>query len=362
MAQCNLLLGNLVALALIAAGAQAQETETETAPARDSGRGYRTGLRLPDFRAHDPFILAHQPDQTYYLYSSGRVERGSRRSGIVTYTSKDLQSWDGPQVVFAVPDGTWANPEHGAWAPEVHEYQGKYYLFVTLHNRDEIIAEPPDVWRVNHMRGTVIARADSPAGPFELLRTDGPHPPHDFMTLDGTLYVDPDGQPWMVYCHEWIQVIDGTFEAIRLTDDLTGTVGDPIYLFKASDGPWFGQNQHPSQRERSYVSDGAELFRTGEGRLLMLWSSHSDDGYLQTVARSKTDRLEGPWEQLEPLIRERSGHGMLFHTFDGQLMLVLHRPFGREARAKLYEMEDAGDHLRVVRHREDLDGPEAAAE
>jgi hypothetical protein len=47
---------------------------------------------------------------------------------------------------------------------------------------------------------------------------------------------------------------------------------------------------------------------------------------------------------------------MLFNTFEGQLMLVVHQPFVN-ARGKLYEMEDLGDNLRVVRYREDLSGP-----
>ena len=72
--------------------------------------------------------------------------------------------------------------------------------------------------------------------------------------------------------------------------------------------------------------------------------------------RSTTGELAGPWEQLEPLIVGDSGHGMLFHTFEGQLMMVLHQPF-RNARGKLYEMEDLGDRLGVARKRDDLDGP-----
>jgi hypothetical protein len=46
---------------------------------------------------------------------------------------------------------------------------------------------------------------------------------------------------------------------------------------------------------------------------------------------------------------------MLFRTFDGRLMLIVHRPF-ENARGKLYEMEFAGDELRVLRRRDDLDG------
>ena len=87
----------------------------------------------------------------------------------------------------------------------------------------------------------------------------------------------------------------------------------------------------------------------------MLWSSYDKDGYVQTLARSKSGQIAGPWEQLPPLVRNDSGHGMLFHTFEGQLMLVLHRPF-TNARGKLYEIEDTGDNLKVLREREDLDG------
>ena len=39
---------------------------------------------------------------------------------------------------------------------------------------------------------------------------------------------------------------------------------------------------------------------------------------------------------------------MLFKTFDGRLMLVLHQPFNN-ARGKLFEIEDTGDTLRIKR-------------
>jgi beta-xylosidase len=313
---------------------------------------------LSSIPVHDPWILAHGKSRTYYLYTGGSPrDTGQGRFGTLAYTSPDLVRWDGPHTVFPVPDGTWANPMHGAWAPEVHEYKDRYYLFVTLHNQDRIIARPPDVWRVNHWRGTAIAAGDSPAGPFELMKKDAPIPPADFMTLDGTLYVDPEGRPWMVYAHEWIQKIDGTMEAIRLTDDLSASQGEPIHLFKASDAPWINRQMRADRFELHFVTDGPELFRSHDGHLLMLWSSHDATGYVQTLARSQSGTLEGPWEQLPPLVGNDSGHGMLFHTFEGQLMLVLHRPFkGPNVRAKLYEIEDRGDSLSVVRQREDLHG------
>jgi len=164
----------------------------EVSSARD-GLKVQQGLKLADVRVHDPFIVAHQPTKTYYLYTARGPRQGLGRAGVVTYKSKDLREWEGPFVVFTVPDGIWANPRHGVWAPEVHEYKGRFYLFATLHNNDAILSTPPEVWRTNHLRGSIVAASDSPAGPFQVLKPSGPHPPTNFMTLDGTLYVDPAG-------------------------------------------------------------------------------------------------------------------------------------------------------------------------
>jgi hypothetical protein len=48
----------------------------------------------------------------------------------------------------------------------------------------------------------------------------------------------------------------------------------------------------------------------------------------------------------------------MFTTFEGQLMMVVHRPFNN-ARGKLYEMRDAGNTFEIVRQRIDLDGDPA---
>jgi beta-xylosidase len=321
----------------------------------------RAGLRLPEFFVHDPWILAENSTQTYYLYTSAWTRQtGQNRTGTFAYKSKDLATWEGPWLVFACPDDSWADPQVTAWAPEVHAYNGRYYLFTTLHNPGKPLPTLVPA-RPNSMRGTVIAVGDSPAGPFTLIKRDGPVTPPEFMTLDGTLYVDPAGKPWMVYAHEWIQKIDGTVEALPLKGNLTAAAGDPILLFKGSDAPWLNEQAVPSARPALYVTDGPELFRSRTGRLLMLWSSYEKntfgrDGYVEAIARSKSGEINGPWEQLPPLVRNDSGHGMLFRTFAGRLMLVVHQPFVG-AHAKIYEMDDLGDNLRVGKFRDDLSGP-----
>jgi Glycosyl hydrolases family 43 len=317
----------------------------------------QTGLKLGDFFAHDPFIVAYAPNQTYYLYTAlGARQSESNHAGVVVYRSKDLNTWDGPHLVFTVPDGIWANPADGAWAPEVHPYQGKFYLFVTLHNNHKLMDEPVPVTHpiyqgkpaVHHLRGTQIFVADTPEGPFTLLGKQAA-PPADFMTLDGTLFVE-DGIPYMVYAHEWIQVLDGTMEAIQLSSDLSASVGEPFYLFKGSNAPWLAQQHAVSNKGRTYVTDGPFLYRTKNGKLLMLWSSYREGLYMQALAYSVSGKLQGPWRQAPPLVGNDSGHGMLFHRFDGQLMLVLHQPF-RQAHAKLFEIEETGDLIVVKQER-----------
>lgn len=312
-------------------------------------------LHLPQMPLHDPFIVADASSHTYFLYTSNvPAMSGTPGVGTMAYTSQDLLNWERPRVVFLVPPTAFATA--GGWAPEVHPYHGRYYLFTTLHDESKTLVDGPDRFRT-YVRGTIAAVSDSLSGPFTMLTERGPVPPADFMTLDGTLYLDRQGAPWMVYAHEWIQKGDGTMEAVPLKPDLSGAAGAPIFLFKGSDAPWLDATLRPSTQRQVYVTDGPELFRTRTGTLLMLWSSYENGSYVQAIARSKSGELPGPWEQLEPLVKNDSGHGMLFHTFEGQLMLVLHHPFHR-ARGKLYEIADRGDHLEILRERTDLDHPE----
>ena len=336
-------------------------------------------LRLPDMPLHDPFVVADAETRTYHLYTSNEPSvSGVEGVGTMVYRSRDLRDWARPVVVFRTDeqDGIWARD--GGWAPEVHAWGGRYYLFTTLHDEDRVLPVPPaGRWGTpfqlpNHARGTITAVSDSLLGPFTVVDPSGPTPPARLMTLDGTLHVDPAGQPWMVYAHEWLQTVDGTMEAVRLAPDLTATVGEPVFLFKGSDAFWLGE-QIPAgvpHQLAPYVTDGPQLHRTPDGALLMLWSTYEKNtagadgtvsgGYVQTYAVSKSGELTGPWEQRRPLVRDDSGHGMLFWTFDGRLMMILHRPF-ENARGKLYEMQVEGDELRVLRQCTDLDGDDITA-
>jgi hypothetical protein len=302
-------------------------------------------LRLPAIPARDASILADADSRTYFLYASTEAPAG----GVVVYTSKDLTIWRGPVSVFQAPPESWAKPANGVRDARVYAYRGKYYLFATLFNSESIIAKPPDSWRVNAMQGTQVFVGDTPQGPFIAVPNGAnkPYTPADSVALGGSLYVEGD-VAWLVYAHDWTQVVDASIEAVRLKADLSAPAEAPVYLFKASDAPWLQQQTAASRDPRYYPAGGPFVCRTRNGSLLMIWSSPRNGKSAVTVARSVTGKVRGPWKQGATLLTDDSAQGTIFKTFEGRLMLLVNQPAGGgSARAKLVELEDIGDTLRV---------------
>ncbi|MBR2822331.1 MAG: family 43 glycosylhydrolase [Clostridia bacterium] len=264
-------------------------------------------MRLDEINIRDPFVLLWQ--DTYYLYGTRGATCWGPATGFDVYTSTDLESWSEPTACFE-NDGTfWADRNY--WAPEVHLWQGRFYMFASFKNE-------------TRCRGTAILRADTPLGPF-VPWSDGPVTPSDWECLDGTFYADEAGTPYIVFCHEWVQAGDGEIWAQPLSRDLTAAEGKPTLLFRASEAGWARPVHHSSGRV-GYVTDGPYLWRDRSGRLLCLWSSFSESGYTQGLAVSDQGGIISHFSQLEPLFRENGGHGMLFRTKEGETRLALHSP------------------------------------
>ena len=288
-----------------------------------------------DFRIRDPFVLAD--NGTYYLYESKPWFGGK---GVSVRTSKDLEHWSEKMPAMIVPEGV---PVTAVWAPEVHKHEGAYYLFTTLTEKKgsaPIKAMDPKA-KEGHLtpRGTWVFKSESPLGPFKPVKM-GPIPPKEWMTLDGTLYVE-DGQPYMVFCHEWCQVDNGRMCYAPLAKDFASFTAPPKTMFAARGAvPGAG-----------HVTDGPFFYRSPKnGDLYMIWSNFvKGHGYCVLLRKSTTGKIAGPWTKDEILYGKNGGHGMLFRTFDGKLLLTLHQPNSGEAeRMKLFEIEDTGHTLRLV--------------
>jgi hypothetical protein len=97
----------------------------------------------------DVCILADESSRTYYAVSScGRSVRA--------FTSKDLLTWTGPQTIFQTPAGFWGSISiRSIWAPELHAYKGRHYLFLTF-DTDALFSEQWRKWRPRVTRGSQV--------------------------------------------------------------------------------------------------------------------------------------------------------------------------------------------------------------
>lgn len=263
-------------------------------------------MKREEIRIRDPFIWTDKENQCYYMYGTTACVKDGLAAGaeFSCYRTRDLENFEGPFRLFD-SDGKsfWADRDF--WSPEMHVYNGKYYLFGSCKAQGK-------------RRGTQIFVCDTPNGRFEPL-SEKPVTPPDWECLDGTLYVE-DGKPYMVFCHEWVQVKDGEIWAIPLTDDLKAPAGDPKMLFKASDNP---NVTELFEGTGNYVTDGPFLWNE-DGRVKMIWSSFYRGRYL--VLEAEADSLLGEWRHGESKFDFDGGHAMLFNTLDGKRMIALHSP------------------------------------
>lgn len=300
-------------------------------------RGFRTDIPLDSIRLSDPCILADKATNMYYMTGTGGR----------LWKSHDLARWEGPYFVAMTDSSSWMGPHPQIWAAELHQYNGKYYYFATFTN---------NAVKIDTVAGNIIPRrashvlvSDTPQGPY-LPMADPTYLPDDMPTLDGTFWVDTDGKPYMVYCGEWLQNLNGTMEKIELKADLSGSIGEGKVLFRASDSPW-SREKIDGKDVPNRVTDGPWLFRTGTGRLGMIWTSWIYNVYTQGVAYSTSGTLDGPWvQEPEPITPPNFGHGMLFQDLSGQWLMSVHnhRDVGHYIRIPhLFKVDLSGDKLVV---------------
>ncbi len=217
-------------------------------------------------------------------------------TGGMLWKSKDLKLWEGPFHVAKTDSGSWMGPKPMIWAAELHPYKGKYYYFATFTNQ---------AVKIDTVQGNVIERRAS-----------------------------------------------GTIEKIELKPDLSGTIGEGKLLFRASESPWSREKDADGKDKPNKVTDGPYLFRTGTGRLGMIWTSWIYNVYTQGVAYSESGTLDGPWiQEKDPITPPNFGHGMLFQTLDGKWLMSVHSHKdvnGRYIRTpRLFEVDFSGDKLVV---------------
>lgn len=304
-------------------------------------------LTVDSIRIRDPFILPIPESKKYLMYAQMQNRANQKNQGVEVYESEDLVNWIPPKAVLTLGEDFPARKM--VWAPEVHLYNGQYYLFVTLTSENKLQSSVhPTTKRDQWQRGTYIFVSDSPYGPFKGIK-DGAHTPSEWMSLDGTLYVE-SGKPYMIFCHEWAQIVDGSMDIVPLKNDLSGAIGSPIRLFLASEASWSRNMQAVGLKNNGWVTDGPFFYRSDKGSLIMIWSSFGEQQYAIGQAFSESGSVLGPWKQInEPLVKANGGHGMIFNTFEGGLMMAFHQPNTRgKERLKLFPLAENSEGLLTI--------------
>ena len=164
----------------------------------------------------DPFVVPWEGG--YHVFATGA------QIGFFHWASPDLISFERDK---ALKKAKWVMGDY--WAPEVWPWQGRWAMLFTGR------------WKQNHSLRVGIAFSDNPEGPYEDPLGE---PLFDFgyAAIDGTLVVDDDGAPYLIYSRDCSEnVVEGRHEShlcgVRLAEDLMSVVGEPVPL-TAPDAEW----------------------------------------------------------------------------------------------------------------------------
>jgi beta-xylosidase len=143
------------------------------------------------------------------------------------FSSPNLVHWADRGFAFHKTPTSWGRDHF--WAPCVVEHNGAFYLIYSCIGQ---VAPGKMSHRI------CIAKADAPTGPF----TDIKAPLLDIgtATIDAHVMIDPDdGKPYLYYVRDRSECPQSEIYVVRLSDDLTQTIGEPAFCTKP-DAAWEG--------------------------------------------------------------------------------------------------------------------------
>ncbi len=277
--------------------------------------------RLTDIRIRDPFFL--RQENCYYLYGTTDYNNWSGPGvGFDYYKTDDLEWFEGPFPAFRPDPAFWA--DRNFWAPEVWKYRNEFYMIASFK------AE-------GRCRGVQVLKSECPTGPFIPI-LNKPVTPPEWECLDGTLVFE-QGKVYLVFCHEWIQTVDGEICVLELSEDLRYPKGEPKVLFKASEAEW--TVVHEEFGHRGYVTDGPYVMPDEAGGFHMLWSSFGRAGYAIGMSHTSEGLMDGWIHDKVPVMAHDGGHGMVFEGLHGEKLLAIHTPNQwMEERVRMIELSD----------------------
>ena len=106
-------------------------------------------MKLSEIHIRDPFILTFEGK--YYLFGTPGKFAWQGSGGFWCNISEDLENWSEPIKCFDPPEGFWATENY--WAPEVHYYNNRFYMFASFMAKRHMRAVPFNRRWPGHQRG-----------------------------------------------------------------------------------------------------------------------------------------------------------------------------------------------------------------
>lgn len=200
----------------------------------------------------DPAPYVH--GDTVYLYTTHDEDGagGFMMKDWLLYTSTDMVNWEDHGAVASLKDFKWYKGDNGAWAEQVIERNGKWYMYCPIHG---------------HGIGVLVA--NSPFGPFrDPLGKPLVWQQEHWDDIDPTVFIDDDGQAYMYWGNPNMYMV-------KLNEDMISYSGDIVKHPKIKDyqeGPWF--------------------YKHGDWYYMAFASTCCPEGIGYAMSKSAT----GPWE------------------------------------------------------------------
>jgi len=199
----------------------------------------------------DPAPYVH--GDTVYLYTTHDEDNadGFMMYDWLLHTSTDMVNWTSHGAVASLGDIKWSTKTNGAWAEQVIERDGKWFMYVPIHGN-----------------GISVLVADNPYGPFkEPLNKALVWQREHWNDIDPTVWIDDDGQAYMYWGNPELYMI-------KLNKDMISTQGSVVTYPKIKDyqeGPW--------------------VYKHGDHYYMTFASTCCAEG----IGYAMSDKITGPW-------------------------------------------------------------------
>lgn len=168
----------------------------------------------------DPAPMVY--NDTVFLYTTHDEDdaEGFKMQDWLLYTSTDMVNWTDHGVVASLKSFDWVKRDNGAWAEQVVERNGKFYMYCPIHGN-----------------GIGVLVSDSPYGPFkDPLGKPLVWQKEHWDDIDPTVFINEDGQAYMYWGNP-------NCYYVKLNEDMISYSGDIVKLKETpehyQEGPWF---------------------------------------------------------------------------------------------------------------------------